>query len=174
MTTKRKNGLRFIIVSTLVILYQIIFGVVCNYKYEQTISSDWTLAEKASTIKQKSDYIDKFIVDLQNSNLSGKYDAIWLQTPNNSFDKNFEAIKSLQSRLHDIQNMDITSFPYQSAIQQITAQEQGEARDMLSVFKGVWIKDNYFILWDWICATTAVFFSILLIIGVCLVINWDH
>lgn len=43
--------------------------------------------------------------------------------------------------------MDANSFQYNTAIQQITQQEQGEAIDMLSVFQGCWYKENYILLW---------------------------
>ena len=58
--------------------------------------------------------------------------------------------------------MNVASFEYQTAIQQITAQEQGEAQAMLEVFSGIWWKNNYIFLWDWIAAV-EVFFCIFLI-----------
>lgn len=125
-------------------------GIVGYYQYSKQFSSYWSLAEKASSIEKKIEGIDKFVSALQQSNLSGKYDAIFLETPDNSFDENFAALRSLQTRLHEIKEMDIKSFEYQTALQQITQQEQTEAGEMLSVFSGVWWKDNHFMLWDWI------------------------
>lgn len=52
--------------------------------------------------------------------------------------------------------MKVTSFEYQTAMQQITGQEQGEANEMLSVFKGVWYKENFILLWNWIGITQLI------------------
>jgi len=124
-------------------------SVVADWSYEQSISSPWKLADKASTIVQKANYIDQFVVALENAKLNGTNNAIWLKTPNNSFDSNLEQLKTLQTRLHEIERMDVTSFQYQTAIQQITQQEQGEAKAMLGVFEGgVGIRKIIFICGD--------------------------
>jgi hypothetical protein len=59
------------------------------------------------------------------------------------------ALKSLQGRMHQIQSMDEQSFAYQTAIQQITAQEQGEAAHLTDTFEGCWYLRNYSALWQW-------------------------
>lgn len=126
-----------------------IFEIVkSNYEYENNYSSYWSLSDKASTISQKSDYIDKFVTSLDGSGLHGTNDALIWKTNNNAFDTNFQALESLQSRLHEIKGMDESSFAYQTAIQQITAQEQGQADDMLGVFEGCWLKVHYYWLWN--------------------------
>jgi uncharacterized membrane protein len=61
--------------------------------------------------------------------------------------------------------MDVSSFEYQTAIQQITDQEQGGASPMLSVFEGIWWKTNYFLLWDWVGAVFVVILEIGFIVG---------
>ena len=141
---------------TVLFLLQAASYVIADYQYERDIASYWNLADKASTLEQKAAYIDQFVAKLEsNSKLAGSYDALWMKTPDNSFDANLAALKSLQSRLHEVQTMDVQSFAYQTAIQQITAQEQGEAKQMLSTFHGVWTKENWFTVWDWpgICLT---------------------
>lgn len=155
-----------VLISSFILGLDIYNGIVSDYKYEKDYASYWNLADKASTISKKAEGIDKFVTALENSNLKGKYNAIYLTTPDNSFDKNFEAIKSLQLRLHEIEKMDITSFQYQTAIQQITQQEQGEAKEMLSVFRGIWGKDNYPLIWNWIGTIQILLFIILLFIGI--------
>jgi hypothetical protein len=145
-----------------------------NYKYEKTISSYWNLADKASTIDQKIIYMDKFVKALESAGLTGKYNAVWLETSDNSFDKNLEAVKSLQSRLHEIKSLDPKTFEYNTAINQITAQEQGEAKEMLSVFEGVWNKENYTLIWNWIGACQIIFFIVLLIIGIVYCRDWSN
>lgn len=62
--------------------------------------------------------------------------------------------------------MDANFFQYNTAIQQITQQEQGEAIDMLSVFQGCWYKENYILLWDWIGCTQIIFSIIILAFGI--------
>jgi uncharacterized protein YqgV (UPF0045/DUF77 family) len=144
----------------------IITNIKGNYEYEKQYLSLWNLADKASTIPQKSDYINKFVQSLERSGLNGEYNAVFLKTLDNSFDKNLEAIKSLQKRLVEIQGMDVTSFAYQTAIQQITQQEQGEAHNMLSVFKGVWWKSNHPFLWDWIGTINIILLLVMFFFGI--------
>jgi len=126
-----------------VIVFLVIMGINANWQYENNYSAFWNLADKASTISQKSDYIDKFVSALEGSNLQGQNANLIWQTNNTSFDQNMSALKSLQSRLHEIKTMDESSFAYQTAIQQITAQEQGQAQDMLDVFETCFWKVHY-------------------------------
>ena len=156
-------GIIMVFFASIAIILSITFGILCYYNYSRDIGSYWNLADKASTIPQKSKQIDIFVTRLQESNLAGGYNAIILQTPDNSFDQNFIALQSFQGRLHEIQGMDIKSFEYQTAIQQITAQEQGEAKSMLDEFFGVYIKTHYFLLWNWVCYVQVI---LCIIIGV--------
>jgi hypothetical protein len=141
-------------------------GIYGHYEYNKTYSSYWSLAEKASTIPQKSIYIDKFVSALENSGMNGKYNAVFLETPDNSFDDNLEALKTLQTRLTEIQLMDPKSFEYNTAISQITAQEQGEAHSMLKVFSGIWWKTNHFMLWNWVCGINVVIVILMFAFGI--------
>jgi hypothetical protein len=158
-----------------IILFIGIYGMIMsNYKYDRDIQSNWKLADKASTMKQKAIYIDKYVSALESSNLSGSYNALILTTPDNSFDMNLEQLKTLQTRLHSVDTMNIQSFAYQTAIQQITAQEQGEAKCMLDVFEGCWNKIHYWYLWNWIGVTIYVLSTIGLIIFILWLIDWDN
>lgn len=129
-----------------------IFGIFslinANWHYQNDYQNYWDLADKASTISQKSDYMDKFVNALQESGLQGSNANLIWQTQNSAFDQNFIALKSLQTRLQEIKTLDPNSFAYQTAIQQITAQEQGQADDMLSVFESCWYKTHYPFLWN--------------------------
>lgn len=135
-------------------------GFIADYKYERNVISYWNLAEKASTIEKKSEYIDLFVQSIDKAKYYDQYNAIFLKTPDNSFIENMTALKSFQNRLHEIKLIPVSSFEYQTAIQQITAQEQGEAYTMLCVFEGIWYKENFIYLWDWVRT---------LIIGICIV-----
>ena len=146
----KKQGIYLIIIGILVIALMIFFKVIGNYQYERDYLSYWNLAEKASTIQQKASYMDQFVASFQNKGFNGEHNALFLKTRDNSFDNNYEALGSLKKRLDEIQKMDITSFQYQTAIQQITQQEQGEAHKMLEVFEGIWWKKSYPFLWYWI------------------------
>jgi hypothetical protein len=143
------------IVGSILLSISIILGIVlliiditASWHYENDYLNYWQLADKASTIAQKSEYIDKFVSALEKSGLQGTNANLIWQTRNSSFNYNFEALKSLQQRLEDIKTMDINSFAYQTAIQQITAQEQGEAEDMLNVFRSCWQRVHYPYLWN--------------------------
>ncbi|MCX6749883.1 MAG: hypothetical protein NTZ83_00325 [Candidatus Pacearchaeota archaeon] len=129
------------------------------------------MADKSSTIVKKSEYLDKFVGALEKGGFERKYNAVFLKTPDNSFDQNFEALKSLQKRLHEIQDMDVSSFEYQTAMQQITGQEQGEAQEMMKVFRGIWWKENHLLLWNWICLVQVILSCGVIIVGAVL---WDR
>ncbi len=155
-----------LVIGIVILLGIAIFTSVRNhYNYESKYQSYWSLSEKSSTIQQKAKYMDKYVEALKNSNMDGQHNSVFYQTPDNSFDYNFEALLSLQQRLHEIETMDVTSFEYQTAIQQITAQEQGEAEHMISTFKGIWMKNRCLILWDWIGIIVYSVLSISLIIS---------
>jgi len=159
-------GKLLLITSTFIIITWVIGIILAIYKYDNKCESYWQLATKASSIPQKSTYVDKYVASLESCNLHGKYNAIFLETPDNSFDENFKALQSLQTRLHEIQAIDVSSFEYQTAIQQITAQEQDGADQMIDVFATIWLKDYNILLWDWIgilfiiftviCGTTGI------------------
>lgn len=126
--------------------------ILTDYRYENSIGSYWELSDKASTLQQKSTYLDQYVAALEGAGLTGTNNAVFLKTPNNSFDQNMVALKSLQGRMHQIQGMDETSFAYQTAIQQITAQEQGEASHLTGTFEGCWYLERHTMLWGWIDA----------------------
>lgn len=145
-------------------------------QYNNEIYNYWSLADKSSTIETKSEYIDKFVYALDNAGLHGKYNTIWLQNPDNSFDNNLKMLKTLQTRLHEIKTMNVSSFEYQQAMFQITSQEQGEAHEMLSVFSGVWYLKNHTWLWGWIPIPLFILGLCLLRIGAALIsysLNYD-
>jgi hypothetical protein len=139
-------------------------AVVSEYNYTSKDLSYWNLADKASTIDQKSTYIDEFVTALQSSGFAGMNSKLFFPTPDSSCDSNMTTLETLQSRLHDIKTMDENSFQYQSAIQQITAQEQGQADDMLNVLQSCYMRANYPLLWNPLLGLAA--FVILLVVFV--------
>jgi len=141
-----------LVIALIWLTINIISEIRRDYLYTNEFSSYWELADKSSTIEEKARYINLFVEALEKSGLQGEYNAIIYKTPTVSFDKNLLALKSLQQRLEEIKTMDIRSFEYQTAIQQITGQEQGEAQEMLDVLHGCWVKNNYFFYWDWVGA----------------------
>ena len=144
----------------------IISNIRASYHYERDISSSWELANKASTIETKYIYISKFVdIIKENKEKFATHNAIWLETPNNSFDNNLAMLETLKDRLNTIKGMNPNSFEYQTAIQQITAQEQGEAHNMLNVFEGCYFLNNYMLLWGWIGGIIVVILALGLIIG---------
>lgn len=142
------------------ILYGIFFSVIliygqisAKYNYQKRYSYHWHLADKSSTILAKEIHINAFVKSLKDGKDRGDFsenNAIFLKTPDNSFDANYDAVLTLASRLNEIQKMDPKSFEYNTAIQQITAQEQGEAEKLMSVFYGCYTLSNYFYIWGWI------------------------
>lgn len=146
------------ITGTALVLGSIIVAVVVSFiginayvSFNREIGSNWDLAVKASTIEQKKEYIDRYVAAFENKGFEGEHDAWFFPTPSNSFDENYKALKSLQTRLNEIKDMDPNSFEYQTAIQQITGQEMDEAGSMTSVLTNVWLKENAsFVYYGWV------------------------
>lgn len=143
--------------STIVLLACIVIllaegmhAIATNYTYTRDIENEWVLADRSSTIKAKTIHLDKFIAALEAADLQGEHNAIFLTKPENSFDANMDALKSLQVRLHEIVNMDPNAFQYNTALHQITEQEQGQAANMIGTFESIYWKHNAIWLWNWI------------------------
>lgn len=142
------KGVALIILGILFALGRGGYKLIVHYEYQREIFNNWTLADRASTISQKSEYIDKFVRALEDQNLSGINNAVFFPTPANNFDENFKALLSLRNRLDTISTMKENSFEYQTAMQQITSQEQGEAEPMLDQIKCCWYKKYHYTLWN--------------------------
>lgn len=140
-----------------------IFHVYVHYQYVNEIGSNWDLSDRASTITQKSEYLNKFVTALEKYKLDGLHNALFYPNDENDFTQNMKALKSLQKRLQDISMMDENSFAYQTAMQQITAQEQGEADEMLDNLRGCWVKQNYYTSWNFLIITGFLILQILMI-----------
>jgi len=119
-----------------------------NYECNRDLLSYWKLSAKASTLKQKSLYLDEFVANLEAAHLSGN-NAVILKTPNNSYEQNMATLKSLQSRMEEIKGMDVKSFEYQQAMYQISAQEEGGVNGVSDLI-GVWYLDHHPSVWGWI------------------------
>lgn len=153
----RNIGIIFCIIAVSFMGLQIALFIYSDYRFDNEISYAWELADKSSTLEIKSKYIKEFISNLDKSDFS-EYNALFLKTPDNNVQNNINAVRSLNNRLDEIKDLDPESFAYQTAIQQITEQEQGQAQEMLNVIYGGWILGNgYFIVWEWI---GVLFFSL--------------
>ena len=139
--------------SLVLLVARIGIHIYADYDYSRRVQSYWNLGIKASTLQQKSVFLDQYVAALDSSGLAGSNDALVFKTPDNSFDQNMVALKSLQGRISQIKGMDEQSFAYQTAIQQITGQEQGEAEHLVSTFKGCWYIRNHFFYWGWVGIT---------------------
>lgn len=165
---KIKLAVGLLTVGFLVIAAMITAVVVSNYRYEKNYSCYWTLADKSSTIVAKRAYIEQFVAALESGYESGQFaanNAIFTKTPDNNFKYNLEALKSFASRLNEISGMNPSSFEYNAAIQQITAQEQGEAKALLEVFDGCYTLANYPYIWNWIAALLSMAFVVIVVVG---------
>jgi hypothetical protein len=168
-------GIILIIAFVIIASVRFINHIRIRYEYINKISSYWDLSEKASTIKLKSEYINKFVTALEKSGLQGMNDALFFPTPSTDFDQNFITLKSLQKRLIDIDTMNIQSFAYQTAIQQITQQEQGEGKCMTDVFKGCWLKEHYYTYWsEFFIIISVIIELIILIVGLVLIGTFEY
>lgn len=144
------------LICTLLVGIVLSVNFYAGYKLEKDYYQEWHLADKSSTISAKSGHINKFVLSLEQGYAKGdfaKHDAILFKTANNDFEQNLTALKTLAQRLDELEGMDPNSFQYNTAIQQITQQEQGEAQAMVSVFTGCYSLANYPLIWGWIGGT---------------------
>lgn len=161
-----RPSILFCIGLVVLIAIYAIFGVIANFEYERDYQSAWELADKSSTLAAKQKWMRHFVTSLEAaSSHFSSHDAMFLKTPDNSFELNLAAVKSLDARLTDISKMDPTSFQYNTAIEQITKQEQGEAHKMIASIKGCWFLHNHFFYWDWMLIVMSIFFSLACIGG---------
>ena len=156
-------GITLIIIGVLLGVGYFLGNIYAGYKYTNDYSSQWSLADKSSTIQAKADYINSFVSKIEaNKNQFADHDAIILKTQDNSFENNLNALKTLRDRLKTISTMNESDFAYQTAIQQITAQEQGEAQALLAVIQGSYYLRTYPVYWGWIQEITlAIIFGII-------------
>ena len=159
-------GIILILVGLSVITGQIVRAVSLGYHYKKEITYHWSLANKNSTILAKEQHIARFVSAIEsNRNKFADHNAIWLKTPDNCFSNNLVALKILAKRLHTISKMDESSFAYQTAIQQITKQEQGQAHGILGVFDGCYNLENAPFIWCWIGALVTIFALFVIVVG---------
>jgi len=115
-----------LIVGVLFLAFFINGGVqwsIQGYDFQQKVGNWFILADSASDAKTKAFYFDKFVDALEKEGLTTGHSAIYWQQPKSDLAENFKVVQSLQTRLHDIVQMDTKSFEYQTALNQITLQE---------------------------------------------------
>jgi len=166
--------LGIVTVITAALLFAL-FGLaelLARYQFERDYTNLWSLAEKSSTIPAKRDYVARFLEAIEAGNARGEFaahNAMVLKTPDNSLRANVDALHTLATRLDEISGMDPGSFEYNTAIQQITAQEQDEAGDLMNVVWGCYVLANWPIVWKWI---GGVVFVGTLVVGIGGAILW--
>lgn len=144
------SGVCLLIIG-IVLLGTLIFQSVKEYyDFKTNYKSYWELSDRSSTLQAKEQYISKFIEQIENNkDKFAEYNAVIFKTPQSSFKNNLKAVETLRDRLISIQGMNETDFAYQTAIQQITEQEQGEAQSMLRDIEGAFILKSYPLIWGW-------------------------
>lgn len=167
------------IIGALLIAFSILFGIgfaiagwYAGYSYRSNIESYWILADRASTINDKIPYMDKFVDALDISGLQGSNDSLFFPTLESSFDGNMATLKSLQSRLHDLQGQDQNTMQYQTAMQQITGQEMNQAGEMLGRLEGCWWKVNHPMFWNpFFCLGVILSIIGMLVVGIWMIFS---
>lgn len=144
----------FIVVLFVYMLSMTIYGnIKSHYEWDLLAGSQWQLADRSSTLEAKSQYINSFLAALENMKEKGmlsEHNAFLLKTPQNKTENNILVLKTLQKRLEEVSGMDTKSFEYNQAIQQITAQEQGEAHALISDIFGSFQMGRYWYVWGWV------------------------
>lgn len=147
---------------------QVRYEIKARYEWERDYAQLWNLSDKASTIEAKKKLVGQFVEALESGHKRGAFsshNAKWLKQPDNSFASNLEALKTLRDRLNEIGGMNPSSFEYNTAMQQITEQEQGGASAMLGTINGCWKMANYFYIWSWVGTCLVALFILMIFIG---------
>lgn len=148
-----------IVGAFIVIMSVVCFGFWCFLFISHGIQANnefvgyWQIASRSSTIEKKSEYLDKYIAAIEKLKLNEGYSAIIFRKYNNYMPNNYDAIKSLQKRLHEVKGLDVKSFAYQTAIQQITGQEWDEADELVGEFEYKYYNEHSLYVrgaYDWI------------------------
>src|SRR5438445_12689048 len=71
-----------------------------GYNFQQSVKSDFDLADQASSASQKSFYFDKFVQDLRDQGLTSGDTAIYYPTVNSRLEHLFNNTLSLEDSLH--------------------------------------------------------------------------
>lgn len=148
-----------LIAAVLTIVFQVSGCTRGIAAYQEDYEYHWNLADKSSTIDAKKRHVENFYNALEMGYARGEfasYNAIIFQNPNNKFTENLKALKTLKDRLDEVDQMDPKTFEYNTAIQQITQQEQGEASEMLSNFSQSYMLSQHPISWDWISGVIGI------------------
>ena len=163
------------IISLLFVVGSIKQDITGPYVLSREAFSHWDLADKSSTIEAKRKHIGAFVQAIESRRSQfASHNAVWLKTDANSFETNLTALKTLQGRLEEIQGMNPSSFEYNTAIQQITSQEQGEAGEMLQTIGGCFLLESYPLAWGWIGAWAFLGGGLVFVISCFAVfIHWD-
>ena len=117
MNKKSQFGIAFLILIGFFLISGI-STVYSNYLFNKNIGDYCKLSYASSSIDKKIEYFDKCSELLVNEDLKG-YSAWWFYKPINNVKNSYEVMFSLQSRLHDLKDMDRTSFQYQTGMQQV-------------------------------------------------------
>jgi len=151
---KLMTGISLLLLASLFCIISIGQCITAKLKWDNDVGYLWNMADKSSTLAGKSKYINEFIIALKDLPHEENAAIFW-KTRDNNFDLNLQALQTLGNRLHEVQKLDINSFAYQTAIQQITEQEQGEAAEMVGTLRGAWVLNQYWwafntvIIWVW-------------------------
>lgn len=130
-----------IVLGIIALVWGMLFGFIYINHYISLINDltvSWSLADKSATIEKKSEYLDKYVGAIRKLGLTEGHSAIMFKTENNNMANNFDALLSLQERLHEMNGMDKTSFAYQVALQQLTQQEWQEATELTGQFESAY------------------------------------
>lgn len=120
-----------------------LYAIPTNYEYDLSIGSFFELSDKASKLDVKLVYLKQYAAALENAGLDTGQTTVFFPTRETSLEENYRVLSSLVTRMEEISGMEIDSFQYQTAMQQITENEycwfhEGVFRQGYLLKKGFW------------------------------------
>lgn len=121
--------IEWIIVIAIMAILAILLGVAVNgayqqnvwgYQYQNDVQQYFEKADRSATLKDKAQAFDQYVVALEKENLTQGKSTMW-PWPHATSDLgyNFQIVKTLQTRLHEVQNIDPNSYAYADQNRQI-------------------------------------------------------
>lgn len=131
-------------------LLLMVMYILADHQFERQYAYLWDAALKSSTVSAKQQLLVQFRDTLQAGAEKGDFaqnNALFLKTPDDSFETNMAALGNLIEWLAESQKMSPASFEYHATIQQIAAQERNVAIAVLPVLRGCYYRNNWPMVW---------------------------
>ena len=145
-----KKGQEGTIILLLLFVFAILLGMLLinplykGYVFNKEMGSYCELSYEASDIDKKISYLDKCIRLIEKEDLEANngYVAWFFKKPSNEMNEINEVMLSLQTRMHNLKDMEKDSFEYQKGLEQVEEETEYFVQNGLMQIKTAYCYDN--------------------------------